>query len=155
MIWYQDILSKSQSIKWWCFGVAMARHMSNRKRKCYVYRKREYSSIWPIWRNIWHMEIRHKKNKVSFWYEIYANLCTKRINYNKKCFEYIKLISQLSFKTYLRKDTGACLNIKMPSYQHRDSHVRDKTVSSAVLSLTWESPYLGKTVFILSRGPGG
>ena len=42
----------------------------------------------------------------------------------------------------------------MSSYQYRDSHVKDKTVSPTVLSLTWESPYLGKTVFILRRGPG-
>ena len=41
----------------------------------------------------------------------------------------------------------------MPSYQYRDSRVKDKTVSPTVLSLTWESPYLGKTVFILRRGP--
>ena len=39
----------------------------------------------------------------------------------------------------------------MSSYQYRDSHVKDKTVSLTVLSLTWESPYLGKTVFILRR----
>ena len=39
-------------------------------------------------------------------------------------------------------------------YQYRDSHVKDKTVSPTVLSLTWESPYLEKTVFILRRGPG-
>ena len=51
--------------------------------------------------------------------------------------------------------TGDCLNIKMPSYQYRDSHVKDKTVSPTVLSLTWESPYLRKTVFILRRAPGG
>ena len=48
---------------------------------------------------------------------------------------------------------GGRLNIKMPSYQYRDSHVKDKTVSPTVLSLTWESPYLGKTVFILRQGP--
>ena len=30
----------------------------------------------------------------------------------------------------------------------------DKTVSPTVLSLTWESSHLGKTVFILKRGPG-
>ena len=41
----------------------------------------------------------------------------------------------------------------MSSYQYSDSHVKDKTVSPTVLSLTWESPYLGKTVFILRRGP--
>ena len=46
---------------------------------------------------------------------------------------------------------GGHLNIKMSSYQYRDSHVKDKTVSSTVLSLTWEFPYLGKTVFILRR----
>ena len=42
----------------------------------------------------------------------------------------------------------------MLSYQYRHSHVKDKTVSPTVLSLTWESSYLGKTVFILRRGPG-
>ena len=41
------------------------------------------------------------------------------------------------------------LNIKVPSHQYRDSHVKDKTASPTVLSLTWESPYLKKTVFIL------
>ena len=46
---------------------------------------------------------------------------------------------------------GGCLNIKMPSYQYRDSHVKDKTVSPTVLFLTWESPYLEKTVFMLSN----
>ena len=42
----------------------------------------------------------------------------------------------------------------MLSYQCRDSHVKDKTVSSTILSLTWESPYLAKMVFILRWGPG-
>ena len=44
------------------------------------------------------------------------------------------------------------LNIKMSSYQYsfRDPHIKDKTI----LSLTWESSYLGKSVFILKRGPG-
>ena len=37
---------------------------------------------------------------------------------------------------------GGRLNIKMWSYQYRDPHVKDKTVSPTVLSLTWESPYL-------------
>ena len=49
---------------------------------------------------------------------------------------------------------GGRFNIKMPSYQYRDSHVKDKTVSPTVLSLTWESPYMGKMVFILNRAPG-
>ena len=48
---------------------------------------------------------------------------------------------------------GGRLNIDTPSYQYRDSHDKDKTVSPTVLSLTWESPYMGKTVFILTRGP--
>ena len=52
-----------------------------------------------------------------------------------------------------RQGPGGRLNIKMPSYQYRDSHVKDKTVSPTILSLTWESPYLGKIVFILRRGP--
>ena len=54
---------------------------------------------------------------------------------------------------YMSKSPWGRLNIKMSSYQYRDSHVKDKTVSPTVLSLTWESPYLGKTVFILRRGP--
>ena len=41
------------------------------------------------------------------------------------------------------------LNIDMSSYQYRDPHVPE-----TVLSLTRESPYLGKTVFMLTRGPG-
>ena len=48
--------------------------------------------------------------------------------------------------------SGPRLNIKMLSYQYSDSHVKDKTVSPTVLSLTGESPYLGKMVFILRRG---
>ena len=47
---------------------------------------------------------------------------------------------------------GDRLNIEMLSYRCRDSNVKDKTVSPTVLSLTWESPYLGKTVFIMRRG---
>ena len=49
--------------------------------------------------------------------------------------------------------SGPRLNIKMLSYQYSDSVVKDKMVSLTVLSLTWESPYLGKMVFILRRGP--
>ena len=49
---------------------------------------------------------------------------------------------------------GGHLNINMLSYQYRESHVKDKTVSLTVLSLTWESPYLEKMVFILRLGPG-
>ena len=42
---------------------------------------------------------------------------------------------------------GGHLSIKMSSYRYRDPYVKDKTVT--VLSLTRESPYLGKMVFIL------
>ena len=51
--------------------------------------------------------------------------------------------------------TGGRLNKKDGLTRYGDSHVKDKTVSPTVLSLTWESPYLGKTVFILRQGPGG
>ena len=50
-------------------------------------------------------------------------------------------------------DPGGHIDIKMSSYQYRDPNVKYKMVSPTVLSLTWESPYLGKTVFILRRGP--
>ena len=53
----------------------------------------------------------------------------------------------------LKKGPGGLLNIKMSSYQYRDPHVKDQMVLF-VLSLTWESPYLGKTVFMLSQSPG-
>ena len=56
---------------------------------------------------------------------------------------------------YLGEKPAGHLNIKTSSYQYRDYHVKDKTVLPTVLSLTWESPCLGKTVFILRRGPGG
>ena len=49
--------------------------------------------------------------------------------------------------------SGGRLNKKDGLTRYGDSHVKDKTVSPTVLSLTWESPYLGKTVFILRRGP--
>ena len=51
----------------------------------------------------------------------------------------------------LRQGTlpGGRLNIKMSSYQYRDSHVKDRTVSPTLFSLIWESPYRGKMVFIL------
>ena len=52
-----------------------------------------------------------------------------------------------------RKPAGGYLNIKMPSYQYRDFHVKDKTVSPTILSLPWESSYLGKMVFKSGRGP--
>ena len=55
------------------------------------------------------------------------------------------------FNDYLL--SGGRLNIKMLSYQYRDSHVKDKTVSPTVLSLTWESPYLGKTCLYIETGP--
>ena len=51
------------------------------------------------------------------------------------------------------KRSGGRLNIKMPSYQYRYCHVKDNTVSPTVLCLTWKSPYLGKSVFILRKGP--
>ena len=66
-------------------------------------------------------------------------------------FDIIKLVPHHASYS---KRSGDRLNIKMPSYQYRDPHVKDKTVSPTVLSLTWESPYLGKTVFILRQGPG-
>ena len=42
-------------------------------------------------------------------------------------------------------DSGDRFNIKMLSYQYRDPHVKDKTVS--------RPSYLGKTGLILNQGP--
>ena len=69
-------------------------------------------------------------------------------------YVFLALTHQCLFCIKPSIQSGGRLNIKMPSYQYRDSHVKDKTVSPTVLSLTWESPYLGKMVFILRRGPG-
>ena len=77
-------------------------------------------------------------------------------------FEVLKISSRkMSFKNYFHISQGPMSragrrhNIKMPSHHYRDSHVEDKTVSPTVLTvITWESPYLGKTVFILRRGTG-
>ena len=45
--------------------------------------------------------------------------------------------------------TWGGLNMQMSSYQYKNPHLIDKTT----LSLTWEYPYLGKTVFIFRHGP--
>ena len=53
----------------------------------------------------------------------------------------------------VRVNPGGRLNKKDGLTRYGDSHVKDKTVSPTVLSLTWKSPYVDKTVFILRRGP--
>ena len=55
---------------------------------------------------------------------------------------------------YLSMPPGGHLNtcMKMLSFQYRNPHVKDKT-ASRLLSLTWESPYLGRTFVILRLGP--
>ena len=59
------------------------------------------------------------------------------------------LATMVNYKMdFVSSESGACLNIEIPSYQYRNPHIKDKTV----LSLTSESPYLGKTVFILRWG---
>ena len=54
---------------------------------------------------------------------------------------------KMTYNTY--KWTGGRLNKKDGLTRYGDSHVL-----TAVLSLTWKSPYVDKTVFILRRGPG-
>ena len=39
------------------------------------------------------------------------------------------------------QEAGSCLNIKTVFPRYGDSHVKDKTVSETILSLTWESLY--------------
>ena len=46
--------------------------------------------------------------------------------------------------------SGGRLNKKDGLTRYGNSHVKDKT---SYLSLTWKSPYVDKTVFILRRGP--
>ena len=47
------------------------------------------------------------------------------------------------------------LNINKSSYQYRDFYVKIRRSQGRLISLTWESPYPGKTAFILRRGPSG
>ena len=49
---------------------------------------------------------------------------------------------------------GPHLNIKTVFPRYGDSHVKHKTVSETVLSLTWESLYWEDNIFILRRPPG-
>ena len=49
---------------------------------------------------------------------------------------------------------GDCLNIKIPSYQYRDPHVKHKMVWQPSYLYHVNPPYLGKMVFILRWGPG-
>ena len=49
---------------------------------------------------------------------------------------------------------GMSLNIEMSSYQYRNFHYKDKTVSWRFIFIM-EIPIPEKMVFILSRGPGG
>ena len=51
-------------------------------------------------------------------------------------------------------ETGAHLNIKMLSYQHRDPHVKDKIWSRDLLIFNMGIPIPRKTIFILRWGPG-
>ena len=66
------------------------------------------------------------------------------INFCRGIYQYVDINAHDIFQ-----QPGGRLNLKMPSYQYRDSHVKDNTVSPTVLFLTWESPYLRKMVFIL------
>ena len=90
--------------------------------------------------------------------EIWNLYCLSRSHYRNRG-KLARVSGDLQSFFFHLKTSGGRLNIKMPSFQHRDTHVKDKTVSqpsglATVLSLTWESPYLGKTVFILRWGPG-
>ena len=68
------------------------------------------------------------------------------------------LLIQIYIKGYLyltlKIRQQGCYNMKISPYQSSDPHVKDKTISWPSYLLTWESPYLGKTVFIMRRGPG-
>ena len=58
----------------------------------------------------------------------------------------------LGGKSLLNQQTGGRLDIKMPSYQYRDPHGKDKTVSRPSI-FNMEIPIPRKTVFTLRRDP--
>ena len=89
---------------------------------------------------------KHKSNKIKENSNTVRHLNNRTDHrHSKSCCDQ----SSPARRTMRSQLPGGRLNIKMQSYQYRDSHVEDKMV----LSLTWESPYLGKTVFILRWGP--
>ena len=95
---------------------------------------------------------------VAQWKRPWGQINTEMSSYQYKnlCYKG-KTVSRWSYLSNGHPYTwkyGARLNTKMPSYQYRDPHVKDKTVSRPSYLLTWESPYLGKTVFILRRDHG-
>ena len=66
-------------------------------------------------------------------------------------------LARFEFKMRLgriSKDLGPRLNIKTVFPWYGDSHVKDKMVGDAVLSLTWESLYWQDDIFILRRPQG-
>ena len=52
------------------------------------------------------------------------------LQFVKEKFELTRVSHKYNKKYYILpfRRAGGCLNIKMPSYQYRDSHVKDKTV---------------------------
>ena len=56
--------------------------------------------------------------------------------------------------TPFAKYPGARLNVKMSSYQYRNSHYKDKTLSRPSFYLYNGNPIPEKTVFLLRRDPG-
>ena len=104
---------------------------------------------------------RYSLSGKTSYHQISQNLEAARYGLNQTCpvavlpshrsnFIVIRQIEHLISRLRGFEISGSRLNIKMSSYQYRDHHVKDKTVSRP-----WESPYLGKTVFILRRDRGG
>ena len=81
-----------------------------------------------------------------------VNLCQRKHQWNcGLLFQVTKATGRNCncFSGTLLSCPGGRLNINMLSYEYRDPHFKDKT--DLLLSYP---PYLGKTVFILRRGPG-
>ena len=101
-----------------------------------------------------------------YMYSLYSSnmLCLQQIkNVQSPCvgfYIYYSTLSQYNeqliiyklIKISMRMSSGGHLIIKMPSYQYRDSHYKDKTVSWPSYLYNGDS-YTQHTVFI--RDPGG
>ena len=65
-----------------------------------------------------------------------------------------KVVQKLSREQESAAAAPAAVVTYEPVQKHKVTHGKPGWLNTSVLSLTWESPYLEKKVFILGRGPG-
>ena len=132
----------------WCLGVVWSTWLSYVDKHDDIIKWKHYLHYWPF---VWGIHQSHQ-------YIPTIHMTIKNI------YSYSACISpSLTWLNYIQQTTpqyncfwfsllsGPHLNIKTVLSTYGDFHVKDKT---AVLSLTWESPYLVRPSFLLRRPPG-